>query len=187
MHNVFFTADLHFGHHKMLESYHNRPFATESDMDAHDEYLIHRWNEIADKHDDIYILGDFSLRPALETRRILERLNGRKFLCPGNHDASLKSLSNYFEKVQQIMDVRFKVSRFAYLVNDIKMVLCHYPLQEWDGIRYGTLHLHGHCHGSLRNTMFPFRYDVGIDATGQVLTPLSKILSLIDDSAVKSS
>jgi len=176
MNRVFFSADQHFGHTKMLEMFRTRPFASELDIEAHDEYIIQQWNNTVDKHDDVYILGDFSLRPTSETRRILERLKGRKYLCPGNHDASLRSLGNYFVKVQQIMAVRFKVSRFPYLANDVKMILCHYPLLEWDGIREGVLHLHGHCHGTLQNSLSPFRYDVGIDATKKVLTPLEEIV-----------
>ena len=179
MNNVYFTADLHFGHHRILELYPNRPFASTQDIDAHDEFLIQHWNEIADKGDDIYILGDFSLRPVDETRRILERLNGRKYLCQGNHDSSLKSLGRYFERVQQIMEVRFKSSRFPFLKEDIKIVLCHYPLLEWNGINNGVIHLHGHCHGNLQNSKSPFRYDIGIDAIGKILIPLSSILTFL--------
>jgi len=175
MSKIYFTADLHFGHHRILELYPNRPFAETRDIDAHDEFIIQRWNEIANKDDEIYILGDFSLRPVAETRRILERLNGRKFLCPGNHDSSLRSLGNYFVKVQQIMEVRFNASRFSFLKEDLRMVLCHYPLLEWDGINEGVIHLHGHCHGTLVNSESPFRHDVGIDSTSKILISLEEI------------
>jgi len=39
MNNVYFTADLHFGHRRILELYPNRPFAVTQDIDAHDEFL----------------------------------------------------------------------------------------------------------------------------------------------------
>lgn len=182
MNNVYFCADLHLGHRRILELYPNRPFATTRDIDAHDEFLIRRWNEIADKNDDIYILGDLSLRPVEETRRILERLNGRKYLCPGNHDSSLKSLENYFVRVQQIMDVRFKVTRFPFLKEDLRMVLCHYPLLEWDGINDGVIHLHGHCHGTFANPASLFRYDVGLDSNGLSLIALATIYKTLSHS-----
>lgn len=105
MSKIFFTADLHLGHKRILEMYPDLPYAKNGDIDRHDEYIIQEWNRIVDKHDDMYILGDLSLRPADETRKILERLNGRKFLCAGNHDSTLKSLGGYFEKVEQIMTV----------------------------------------------------------------------------------
>lgn len=179
MNNVYFTSDLHFGHRRILELYPNRPFAATKDIDAHDEYLIQRWNEIADKGDDIYILGDFSLRSVDETRKILERLNGRKYLCPGNHDSSIKSLEHYFIRVQQIMDVRFKATRFPFLKEDVRMVLCHYPLLEWDGINDGVIHLHGHSHGALVNCLSPFRYDVGIDSISNLFIPFSELAKVI--------
>lgn len=180
MNNVFFTADLHLGHCRILNMSPNRPFAAAQDIDAHDKYIIQRWNEIADKHDSIYILGDFCLRPAAETRKILERLNGRKYLCPGNHDRSLKSLSNYFERIQQIMDVRFRPSQYPFLREEVRMVLCHYPLQEWDGMQEGVMHLHGHTHGNLADNPAIKLFDVGFDATGEVLTPLSTILKKVE-------
>lgn len=176
MNNVYFTADLHFGHRRILELYHKRPFAAAQDINAHDEFLIQRWNEIADKGDDIYILGDFSLRPVAETRRILERLNGRKYLCPGNHDSSLKSLGRYFVRVQQIMEVRFKASRFPFLKEDVRMVLCHYPLLEWNGISDGVIHLHGHTHGNRSGSPTVRQYDIGIDSNREILTALSEII-----------
>lgn len=186
MNNVFFTSDLHLGHVRMLELYSSRPFAKDLDINAHDEFLIQQWNETVDKHDIVYILGDFSLRPASETRQILQRLKGRKYLCPGNHDSSVKSLGNLFEKVQQIMEVTFKATRFAYLEKDIKMVLCHYPLLEWEGMREGAIHLHGHCHGALPAQSSPFRYDVGIDSTGRILTPLQTLASTLPSPHNKS-
>lgn len=179
MNNVYFTADQHLGHRRILELYPNRPFAATRDIDAHDEYVIQRWNEIADKHDNIYILGDFSLRPVDETRRILERLNGRTYLCPGNHDSSLKRLGCYFERVQQIMNVRFKTSRFPFLKEDVRMVLCHYPLLEWEGINDGVIHLHGHCHGNLSHSLTPSRYDVGVDSIFNIFIRLEEIEKII--------
>jgi len=76
--------------------YPARPFASELDIDNHDAFIIEHWNKIVQRYDDIYILGDFSLRSADDTHKILERWNGHKYLCPGNHDSAIKSLYNYF-------------------------------------------------------------------------------------------
>lgn len=175
MNNIFFTADLHLGHQNILRMYPDRPFSQDCNINLHDEYIIAQWNTLAGKYDDIYILGDLSLHNAEKTRKILERLNGRKYLCPGNHDSALKNLQNYFVKVEQIMSVRIKKTRCHGLETDLEIVLCHYPLLEWDGMNRGAYHLHGHCHGNLatHNTR---RMDVGIDATKQILTPLTDIV-----------
>lgn len=175
MTNVYFTSDLHIGHQRILELYDWRPFVQERDIDAHDNKLIEMWNSVVSKRDTVYILGDMSLRSVNETRRILERLNGRKYLCPGNHDSSLKGLSNYFEKVEQIMAVKFKKEIYPFLSSDIEFVLCHYPLSEWAGMHHGVYHLHGHCHGKCE-TYNSHRMDVGIDSTKRILTSLSEVL-----------
>ena len=80
MSNVYFTSDLHLGHRRILELYQWRPFAQMGDIEAHDNKLIELWNSTVSKYDKVYILGDFSLKSASENRKILEHLNGHKYL-----------------------------------------------------------------------------------------------------------
>lgn len=185
MSNVYFTSDLHLGHRRILELYQWRPFAQMGDIEAHDNKLIELWNSKVSKHDMVYILGDFSLRSASENRKILEYLNGHKYLCPGNHDSSLKGLSNYFEKVEQIMIAKFKKEVYPFLHSDMEFVLCHYPLAEWAGMHHGVFHLHGHCHGQYE-TQDPRRIDVGIDSTKSILTSLEEIMLYFNHSLINS-
>ncbi len=175
MNNIFFTADLHLGHQRILEMYPDRPFASEDDISKHDTLMIVQWNKMVDKRDDVYILGDLSFHNVESTRKILQTLNGRKYLCPGNHDSVLKSLHSYFIKVEQIMNLRIKKTRFPALTEDLELMLCHYPLLEWPGMHHGVYHLHGHCHGKCE-TSDARRMDVGFDATKSILTPLSAIV-----------
>lgn len=44
--------------------------------------------------------------------------------------------------------------------------MCHFPMITWNHKPYGSIMLHGHCHGKLdeHNGMSPdLRFDVGID------------------------
>jgi calcineurin-like phosphoesterase family protein len=86
---IFFTADLHFGHANIIK-HCNRPFATAEEMDA---VLTQKWNATVGQKDEVYILGDFTMRPAMESHRYLAPLNGRKYLIRGNHDRFLKGFS----------------------------------------------------------------------------------------------
>jgi calcineurin-like phosphoesterase family protein len=43
------------------------------------------------------------------------------------------------------------------------VVLCHYPLESWNGMRYGTIHLHGHLHSIPTKLNLQNRYNVGCD------------------------
>ena len=55
---IYFTADLHFGHANILKHSPNRPFSDTVDIKAHDEWLLDLWRSTVDKRDTIYILGD---------------------------------------------------------------------------------------------------------------------------------
>ncbi len=41
------------------------------------------------------------------------------------------------------------------------MVLCHYPLLEWEGYHAGDIHFHGHTHD--RRPSSRLRWDCGVD------------------------
>lgn len=75
---LFFTADHHFNHTRIIE-YCNRPFAT---VEAMNEALVERWNAVVRPDDTVLHLGDLSF----DGPRWAERLNGMLWLCPGNHD-----------------------------------------------------------------------------------------------------
>ena len=90
---IFFTADLHFGHANIIR-HCNRPFASVDEMDA---VLIHNWNAAVGLKDEVYILGDFTMRSAVEAHKYLVRLNGRKYFICGNHDRFLKGFGFFFD------------------------------------------------------------------------------------------
>ena len=81
----YFSADQHFGHDKIIELC-KRPFKNVTEMD---NTIIRNHNSIVTDDDDVYYLGDFSLKTS-QHRGVLEnyvrRLNGRKHLILGNHD-----------------------------------------------------------------------------------------------------
>ena len=77
-----YIADLHFGHKNCL-AFDNRPFKT---IEEHDEEIIRRWNEKVGIDEDVWILGDVSWYNVTKTIELIERLNGNKHLCIGNHD-----------------------------------------------------------------------------------------------------
>ena len=80
--NVWFIADTHFGHSKIIE-YCNRPFPNADIMDFN---MIQRWNEVVRKDDKVYHLGDFALGNKEQVASIVEQLNGKIYLVKGNHD-----------------------------------------------------------------------------------------------------
>ena len=143
-----------------------RPYATELDTIAHDEWLIDLWQKTVGEHDRIYFAGDLTFYNSEKARRLLERLSGEKYLAVGNHDDSIRSHSNYFRKVAQIMEITIKPSVCDCLQEDLHIVLCHYPLLDWPGKHQGAIMLHGHCHGTMDEfnaNSIDLRFDIGID------------------------
>lgn len=170
---VWFVADSHFGHKNILKFSPKRleEFGLVLDdpdvVKKHDNILINRWNMTVAKHDTVYILGDLSFASADDTRKILEKLHGKKHLIIGNHDGSCRGLENYFESVSQIKEVTFKKHMFDFLDENMHCVMCHFPLIAWNRRMHGSIMVHGHTHGSLdlmNKESEELRVDVGFDA-----------------------
>lgn len=78
---IYFTSDNHFYHTNVIK-YCGRPYVTVEEMN---EKLVLNWNTIVLPDDTVYVLGDFSM--AFRSVELFSnRLNGKKFLVPGNHD-----------------------------------------------------------------------------------------------------
>lgn len=163
---IYFTADLHLGHSNVIQ-YENRPFQTAAEMD---EALIQNWNRKVSPKDDIYILGDFTLKGPEKANGFLERLQGRKYLICGNHDGYADRASFRKELFLWVRDYYELMYRGRWFI------LCHYPLLSWNGMWRGAFHLHGHQHNhsgynEYNRKMGIARLDVGVDA--QDMAPVS--------------
>jgi calcineurin-like phosphoesterase family protein len=157
MSNIWFTADTHFGHKKIIE-FCKRPYETVEDMN---EDLIKKWNEVVGVHDDIYHLGDFAFMNKAATQDVIRRLNGRKILIMGNHDYHRKP--EFFLEAGFFHVDKLKNEEIIPFWHENKIVFClsHYPYQhvmgEYDQrdwlvpcaprLEYvGTPLVHGHVH-----------------------------------------
>ncbi len=174
---IWFTADHHFGHKNIID-YCNRSFETIEEMD---DRLINNWNEVIEPGDIVYHLGDFTLGNAKLAQSYFSRLNGSINILsnPWHHDGRWLPgdyFSNSYTEVVKLppMVVLEIPQRKGYLV---AITLCHYPLERWDRKHYGSIHLHGHCHGKLPCS--PFRIDVGVDAQNYCPISLNSILEMV--------
>lgn len=143
----YYIADCHFYHKNLLTEMDNRGFESVEQMN---EVMVEKWNKKVHAHDEVVILGDFSLGSGEETNRILRRLKGKLFLIRGNHDE------------RYLKDKAFDASRFQWVKdyaeihdNKRKIVLSHYPIFCYNGqFRRNaedmplTYMLHGHIHAS---------------------------------------
>jgi calcineurin-like phosphoesterase family protein len=126
-----------------------------------DKALIRNWNAVVQPDDEVYILGDFTMRREDHARAYLSALNGRKYLIKGNHDLFLEGFGEteiWFEWVKDYAIIEHEGAR---------LVLFHYPIVEWYGFGKGSIHLHGHLHNG--GTVAPWDssntrvFNVGVD------------------------
>lgn len=153
---TWLTSDLHFHHKRITELTNRGKFTT---AENHTEWLINLWNKQVSKHDNVYHLGDFCFSSKYEDwASILRRLNGQKILVKGNHDDT-KILNSLVTSGLIHAWYDYKETKFE----ETKVVLCHYPMRSWNKQGYGSIMLHGHCHGSLVDQGGKI-LDVGLDS-----------------------
>lgn len=182
--NIFFTGCTHFNHANIIKLA-NRPFATVGEMDWE---MIERWNKVVDRNDRVYHLGDFGYVNRTLAEHLLAQLNGQKILIHGNHDDS-----RVFHASGWFNTLLYHELEYA----GRKLVLCHYPIEDWNGRWKGSIHLHCHTHApQLRNPSIPNpansaldlgnrlpaevkcnRFNVGVDATAFAPISLEEIIT----------
>lgn len=167
--SVFFTSDLHLGQEDILAS-RLRPWKS---IDDHDRALIAGINEVVRADDELYILGDFTIREDDDfVRTWLDAIAcKRRHLIVGNHDCAAALFApGAFVDFADYREIR---------VDGRLCCLSHYPMLDWNrGDTYYATHdpgaeafmLHGHVHarGPQANRANAqagvLRYDVGVDA-----------------------
>jgi calcineurin-like phosphoesterase family protein len=174
---VFFTADMHLGHHWIAEDDKraNRMGLFGKDLVRQmNEELIRQHNLVVPPSGLVFNVGDYTYTSMEEGISILARLNGTKHLICGNHDVEGKTV------MRQAWD-GFYEYRLILLLEEMdhplikgssmKIVLDHYPIEDWDHAFRGAWHLHGHTHAmSCIDHPNPsmVRYDVGVDSRDRV-------------------
>lgn len=182
---IWFVSDIHFGHQNIIR-YCDRPYQYITDMDAS---IIDNWNSKVAPDDTVYFLGDFIFYKSEQAiLSVLLQLNGKIFFVRGNHDH--KNLIKILEKTPNVIGIR---DIYDLVVDDDDapygkqfIVLCHYPLLTWNRCHHGAWHLHGHCHGSLKDDPDVSRMDVGIDTNNMQLYSYDDIKEYMEDTVPPS-
>jgi len=126
-----------------------------TNMSDHDAALISNWNSHVSPEDEIWHLGDFSVKRAGFAKELLSQLHGDKHLIVGNNDPAETTSAAGWASVQHYAELTLDGRR---------LFLCHYPFRTWNQMGKASINLHGHSHGRL-NPM-PRQFDVGVDPCG---------------------
>jgi calcineurin-like phosphoesterase family protein len=138
---IYFISDTHFGHAGSLRwpDGNARKFTDVHEMNS---VMVDNWNNTIKKEDTVYFLGDFAYKTSDSLiRRLFETLNGKIVFIIGNHDGQTLKVNQKhprFESVNQLVKIDTQGKW---------IILCHYPIQQWEGKGGGAIHLHGHVHG----------------------------------------
>lgn len=162
---IYYMADPHFFHDNIIKL-SKRPFKSVEDMN---DSIISNINKKVKKNDTLIILGDVCFLKKGNVSDIvgcLNRIHAKKQLIIGNHDKKAlnhKEFRDCFEKVS-MYDVIHDCGK--------RVILFHYPIEEWDGFFRGSIHLHGHIHNNEENMKkVKNRYNLSVDVTN--FTPMS--------------
>lgn len=147
--NIFFTADTHFGHGRIIQ-YCNRPFA---DAEEQDYQIIDRLNSVLRPGDVLYHLGDVGWSSFPVRAQFLDRLRTKEVhLILGNHDKLNKMKEYPFRSISEIKSIT---------IDGQQVVLCHYAMRSWRNKGHGAFQLYGHSHGKMPG--LGRQMDVGVD------------------------
>ena len=150
--DVWVTSDTHYNHANICRGTtswrkpdgsipikETRDF---KNLDLMNDTIVNNINSIV-KEDDILIhLGDWSFGGFESIQKFRDRVICKNIhLIFGNHDHHIE---NNRDEVQELFT---SVSHYNTLkIGKIEIQLMHYPIDSWNNLRKGAMHLHGNCH-----------------------------------------
>ena len=167
---VFVTSDTHYGHKNICRGVtawrlpdgsipidQTRDFET---IDEMNDAIINNINSVVGQDDVLIHLGDWSFGGFENIKKFRDRIVCKEIhLILGNHDHHIE---NNREGCQELFSSVNHYTKLMYKYDTI--VLMHYPIDSWDGLNKGHIHLHGHCHLPQQKVFGKGRrMDVGID------------------------
>jgi calcineurin-like phosphoesterase family protein len=168
--NVWVTSDTHYSHKNICRGAtkwrtkdnevpieNTRDFITIEEMN---DAIVNNINNLVRRDDILIHLGDWSFGGFENIKELYDRLICKNIhLILGNHDHHIE------KNVDNIQSLFSSVSWFQQVKYQDEIIECmHYPIESWNALRKGRIHLHGHCH--LPNHMKITkgrRMDIGMD------------------------
>lgn len=118
-------------------------------IQEHDETIIANWNSVVQKRDIVWVLGDAG------DPRMYSRLNGTKYLVPGNHDIIRSNKSPVIEKCHSRYFDRVEGCPVDIGLKGFRIVATHIPIHPQEVVRW-HFNVHGHTHR--KPVMLPDNY-----------------------------
>lgn len=181
---IFFSSDWHFGHKNIcagVSSWTNkeincRNFNTIEDMNR---AIVESINNTVGQDDELYFLGDLFFGGIENLWKIISQLICKNIhVILGNHDKHIRNnkvLPNCHRENGVIVDgpnktgisdndvsareLFLSVTRDAIIsYNKLSFHLYHHPIEDWENMNDGGIHLHGHVHNKFDNHELNTKY-----------------------------
>jgi len=151
---IFWTADWHFFHRKILE-YCNRPFKSEAHMR---NTIINNFNKTVGKKDSTFVVGDVAMLGGSQWERlkgVMQKLNGTKHLIFGNHDEF---------RWERYVDIGFTTVHSALWLREdgLDLIMAHDP-SVYCTVKPGTILICAHVHTLFKSLQKELVVNVGVD------------------------
>lgn len=144
---IYYFGDSHIEHANVIK-HDNRPFSTVEEMN---ETLLNNYCSRVTNNDTVVFGGDVFFRNQTSPEYYLKQFKGTKLLARGNHDKKWlkdKSLWKYFDEIGDILTVKDGKET---------VIVCHYPLSEWDGYFRGYYHVYNHIHNNTNQAYYDMK------------------------------
>jgi calcineurin-like phosphoesterase family protein len=167
---VWIISDTHYGHKNICRGVTgwrlpdgSIPISQTRDFDSigeMNETIVNNINSVVGQDDVLIHLGDWSFGGFENIKIFRDRIVCKEIhLILGNHDEHIEKNR---DGVQELFTSVNHYTKLMYKFDTL--VLMHYPIDSWDGLNKGHIHLHGHCHLPQQKVFGKGRrMDVGID------------------------
>lgn len=188
--NAFVSSDWHFGHANIIK-YSPKSRGHFKDIEEMNEAIIRNVNAKVKKDDIIFILGDVGFCKPEKTMMYLARINCDKYIVFGNHDSKLRESGVFNDIHARNMAKVIGFSSDLVIsrkVGDKKMnvVMYHFPIESWDRMHHGSIHLFGHRHTDKADHKNINRSrDVGMDGNDMMPYNMDDLLIELEKNPIK--
>lgn len=191
--NIWVTSDTHFFHKNICQGVSKwdggtRPFQTLEEMN---QTLLENINAVVGEDDTLIHLGDVAFASPKKIMQVREAIVCKNmYLVYGNHDRDLKYNKDgvrdeCFFGASEILELRSDEMRELGVP---RVIMFHFPMISWENMGHGSVHLHGHCHGSLAPQFSVGRMkDVGVDTNDMKPYNLHDLLVEMSQIKVQST
>ena len=195
---LWFCSDTHYNHSNICKSTTKWVDADDvtrdfKSLDHMNDTIVNNINSVVGEDDILFHLGDFSFGGFESIEEFRNRIICKNIhLVLGNHDHHIErnknNIQRLFTSVNHYvnLDVRRPNLYKKAEMDKYKIILMHFPIASWDGMKDGAIHLHGHVHLPNHLRVADGKaMDVGVD--GNFLEPISldNVLTILRYQPIK--